>query len=94
MRPTETTPFRTNDQRATLALIGRSPMLHCLAHRQIEVAWSVARGNEDATIAVELGITPATVRNHLTQIYQRLALESGNRRVRLAVMVWVATEGR
>ena len=77
---------------AEVTAIGRSPALHCLGQRQLEVAWSVALGHSDATIAIELGMAPATVRNHLTQIYQRLALESGNRRVRLARLVWIAVE--
>jgi DNA-binding NarL/FixJ family response regulator len=49
----------------------------------------LARGARDDAIAATLGMTPATVRAHLRQIYRRLPLEE-TRHPRLAAAVWYA----
>jgi DNA-binding NarL/FixJ family response regulator len=60
---------------ATLAAGGLTP-------REVEVAELVATGARNAEIALRLGMSPATVKTHLTQIYAKLGVRS---RTQLAI---------
>ena len=48
-----------------------------LSPRELEVLRSVAAGLSDKQVAGRLGISPKTVRNHLSQIFSKL--DAGNR---------------
>jgi DNA-binding CsgD family transcriptional regulator len=45
-----------------------------LTSREIEVLRCLARGSNTATIAVELGISPTTVRNHVQRLLRKLGV--------------------
>jgi DNA-binding CsgD family transcriptional regulator len=47
-----------------------------LTPRQAEVLLQLAQGNSNKSIARHLGITPATVKTHLEEIYRRLGAEN------------------
>jgi DNA-binding CsgD family transcriptional regulator len=54
-----------------LRLTARSPLMR-LSRRELEVAGLYSRGLAAKAVAIELGITPATARNMLQKIYQKL----------------------
>lgn len=54
-----------------LRVAARSPLLR-LSHRELQVARLYGRGLAAKAVAIELGITPATARNMLQTIYQKL----------------------
>jgi DNA-binding NarL/FixJ family response regulator len=54
-----------------------------LSARERQITAAVARGLSNRDIAVETGIAPQTVKNHLSSIFQKMAVKS---RVQLAVM--------
>lgn len=56
-----------------------------LTPRQLEVLRLVARGLTDAEVAAELVISPRTVNNHLTTIYQKLDVNSRTAAARMAL---------
>ena len=55
-----------------------------LTPREKEIAESVSRGLTNREIAVELGISPETVKRHLATVYDKLGIRS---RVVLALQV-------
>ncbi|MEM6989734.1 MAG: LuxR C-terminal-related transcriptional regulator [Myxococcota bacterium] len=59
-----------------------------LSARQLEVAQLVARGLTNDEVAVELGLSPKTIKSHLDQIYRRLDISS-----RAALTRWLADAG-
>ena len=57
--------------------------MYTLTKRQYDIVSRVARGSTDQQIAEELGISPRTVSNSLTRIYDRVGVSG---RVHLAVL--------
>lgn len=55
-----------------------------LSPRQVEVLECYARGLDSLETAKELGISTSTVKNHVTQIFDKLGLE---RRCRIAALI-------
>ena len=47
-----------------------------LTHRELEVLTAVARGDRNKEIALRLGVTERTVKAHLTNIYNKLGVDS------------------
>jgi len=77
-------PFRYLEVLAPSALDNLSP-------REREVVVRYARGETNVEIALALGLSPATVRNHLTRCYQKLAVTNkAELALRLAVRGAVA----
>ncbi len=62
---------------------GRCAALLELTERQREIALLVAQGYSPVNIAAQLGLTVATTRTHLKQIYRRLGVSSRTELVRL-----------
>ncbi len=62
---------------STTSLVARSAFQVGLSPRELEVLRSVAAGLSDKQVAGRLGISPKTVRNHLSQIFGKL--QAGNR---------------
>ena len=60
----EVTPDLTTDPRADLTTD--------LTAREREILWHVARGETNPQIAAQLGISIQTVKNHLTNIFEKL----------------------
>jgi len=58
-------------------LVARPAPPFALSARELEVLRSVAAGLSDKQVAGLLGISPKTVRNHLSQIFTKL--QAGNR---------------
>lgn len=58
-----------------------------LSIREREILRHVSRGEKNAEIALQLGISVQTVKNHLTNIFDKLDLEKRSRKraVRLAL---------
>lgn len=58
-----------------------------LSAREREILRHVARGKKNAEIAGDLGISLQTVKNHLSNIFDKLDLEKGSRKraVRIAL---------
>jgi DNA-binding NarL/FixJ family response regulator len=55
-----------------------------LTPRQVEVLECYARGLDSLGAARELGVSTSTIKNHVTQIFDRLSLE---RRCRIAALI-------
>ena len=47
-----------------------------LSHRELDVLKLIASGNDNATIAAELHISPKTVKNHISNILMKLQIEN------------------
>ncbi len=47
-----------------------------ISERELEVVRLMARGNDNTQIAAELGISPNTVRNHISAAYEKLNVSS------------------
>jgi DNA-binding CsgD family transcriptional regulator len=62
---------------------GRHACWFLLTAREREVAEQFARGLSYKEVALVLHIAPATVRNHLARIYDKLGLETKSALVRL-----------
>ena len=60
------TPSATNEAEADVAL----------TERELEVLTAVARGDTSKAIAAELGVTERTIKAHLTNIYNKLGVDS------------------
>lgn len=58
---------------------------HGLTEREIEVLRLVARGNSNKTIARQLFISEKTVKNHLTNIFQKLDVSDRTQAALLAI---------
>lgn len=58
-----------------------------LSGREREILRHVARGKKNAEIAEDLGISIQTVKNHLSNIFDKLELDKGSRKraVRIAL---------
>lgn len=61
-----------------------STLVVCLSKREVDVARGVARGASNKEIAAELGISPYTVRDHVSSLLSKLGVRS---RGRLAVVL-------
>lgn len=46
-----------------------------LSPRESEIAWAYARGQNHKAVAQAMSISPATVRNHLSRVYQKLGVK-------------------
>jgi len=66
-----------SDPLSATTLVARSAFQTGLSPRELEVLKSVAAGLSDKQVAGRLGISPKTVRNHLSQIFSKL--HAGNR---------------
>ncbi len=56
-----------------------------LSPRQREILQHLAQGKDNKTIAYALGISPKTVKNHLTAVFRRLNVESRTQAAILAI---------
>jgi len=66
-----------SDPLSTTTVIARPEPAGGLSRRELEVLRNVAAGLSDKQVAGRLGISPKTVRNHLSQIFSKL--KAGNR---------------
>lgn len=66
-----------SDPLSTTTVVARPASETGLSPRELEVLKSVAAGLSDKQVAGRLGISPKTVRNHLSQIFSKL--QAGNR---------------
>lgn len=74
---------RTGDDRATIA----ADRLAVLTDRELEVAICVGRGLANAEIAAELFLSVATVKAHVSRLFEKLAASN---RVQIAIHVFDA----
>ncbi|WP_210426332.1 helix-turn-helix transcriptional regulator [Marinobacter confluentis] len=63
-----------NAERFYNRLLVRAGMMPCLSlsPRETEIAWAYAMGKSHKEVAKLLGIAPATVRTHLSRVYEKL----------------------
>lgn len=61
-----------SDPLSTTTVVARSALQTGLSARELEVLKIVAAGLSDKQVAGRLGISPKTVRNHLSQIFSKL----------------------
>ena len=66
-----------SDPLSTTTVVALATLHTGLSPRELEVLRSVAAGLSDKQVAGRLGISPKTVRNHLSQIFSKL--QAGNR---------------
>ena len=59
-----------------------------LSTRENEVAWAYARGHSHKEVARELSIAPATVRSHISRIYEKLDIRDKG-----ALALWLQEHG-
>ena len=52
------------------------PQTEMLTERELEVLTAVARGERNKEIALQLGVTERTIKAHLTNIYNKLGVDS------------------
>jgi DNA-binding NarL/FixJ family response regulator len=71
--------------RGLLERLGEEPV-GALSQRETEVVVLAARGLPNARIAEELGISKATVKRHLANVYQKIGVRSRSEAVRIALM--------
>ena len=71
--------------RGLLERLGEEPV-GALSQRETEVVVLAARGLPNARIAEELGISEATVKRHLANVYQKIGVHSRSEAVRMALM--------
>jgi len=50
--------------------------LSALTSRELQIARAVAEGLSNRDIAVQLGITEQTVKNHLTSVFEKIGVSS------------------
>jgi DNA-binding NarL/FixJ family response regulator len=62
----------------------RTDRLSALTTRESQIARAVAEGRGNREIAVQLGITEQTVKNHLTSIFEKVGVAS---RLQLALAI-------
>lgn len=68
--------LRVQRQGELLALALGPAAASPLPPRELAVAWRFAQGQSHKAIALELGLSPATVRTYLRDAYQRLGVDS------------------
>ena len=68
-----------------LERLGKKPV-GALSERETEVLVLAARGLPNARIGEELGISEATVKRHLANVYQKIGVRSRSEAVRMALM--------
>lgn len=73
-----------SDPTALSARLTPSPPLVCLTEREMAIARGVMRGASNKEIAAELGISPHTVRDHVSRLLAKFDVPS---RTRLAVVL-------
>ena len=61
----------------------RSPRA-ALTARELQIAQAIADGRSNREIAMQLGITEQTVKNHLTNIFEKMGVSS---RLQLALVM-------
>jgi DNA-binding NarL/FixJ family response regulator len=67
-----------SDPVSTTTMVARPESVPAeLSRRELEVLTIVAAGLSDKQVAGQLGISPKTVRNHLSQVFRKLG--AGNR---------------
>jgi DNA-binding NarL/FixJ family response regulator len=66
-----------SDPLSTTTVVALATLQTGLSRRELEVLRIVAAGLSDKQIAGRLGISPKTVRNHMSQIFSKL--QAGNR---------------
>ncbi|MCB8965865.1 MAG: response regulator transcription factor [Chloroflexota bacterium] len=74
--PTTPAPAAPNDA---------PPLDTALTERELEVLTAVARGDRNKEIALSLGVTERTVKAHLTNIYNKLGVDSRAAAVSVAI---------
>jgi DNA-binding NarL/FixJ family response regulator len=71
--------------RGLLERLGEEPM-GVLSERESEIVVLAARGLSNHQIATELGLSEATVKRHLANVYQKIGVRSRSEAVRTALM--------
>ena len=71
--------------RGLLERLGEEPV-GALSERETEVVVLAARGLPNSRIGEELGISEATVKRHLANVYQKIGVRSRSEAVRMALM--------
>jgi DNA-binding NarL/FixJ family response regulator len=71
--------------RGLLERLGEEPV-GALSERETEVLVLAARGLPNSRIGEELGISEATVKRHLANVYQKIGVRSRSEAVRMALM--------
>ena len=62
----------------------RDPVFRSLTPRERDLVELIAQGRDNAQIAAELGLSAKTVRNHITSIFAKLAVENRSQAIVLA----------
>lgn len=65
--------FTAQNDGLYLAVMRRKGLLDLLTARELEVAKQIARGLSHKEIALQLNIAPATARNHISRVHDKLA---------------------
>lgn len=68
-----------------------SGVAEALTERELEVLTAVARGDRNKEIALQLGVTERTVKAHLTNIYNKLGVDSRAAAVAVALQAGILT---
>jgi two-component system, NarL family, nitrate/nitrite response regulator NarL len=63
----------------------RTDRLSALTTREMQIARAVAEGRGNRDIAIQLGITEQTVKNHLTSIFEKVGVAT---RLQLALVIF------
>jgi NarL family two-component system response regulator YdfI len=69
----------------------RQPSTTDLTGRELEVLTAVARGDRNKEIALRLGVTERTVKAHLTNVYNKLGVDSRAAAVSVAIQQGILT---
>ena len=78
--------------RHLLERLGEEPV-GALSERETEIVVLAARGLHNARIGEELGISEATVKRHLANVYQKIGVRSRSEAVRTALMEqWIGLQ--
>jgi DNA-binding NarL/FixJ family response regulator len=72
--PNEKIVYGVRDERGWLLHVRTRSRADRLSTRERQVAHAYAQGSSDTEIAATLDISPATVRRHLTNLYDKLAI--------------------
>lgn len=95
----EGAPMSPRIARKTLKLLTGAPaentaseeqMRSALSEREFEILKGLVNGNDYKQIGINLSISPFTVRNHITKIYEKLHISSKGQAIKLALQnKWV-----